>query len=250
MNAEPEVHPVAALFPLMSDAEFCDLRVSIRDSGLIEPIIFDGTILLDGRNRWRACQELGIEPRTKQWSELKLNIPICDWITLRNLFRRNLTDDQRSQIATDITSWEAIQAKQRQEDSQFKKDKPKPGPGRGHKTVTTDRCEPFSRDHKAEHARSTVGKVAKKAKVSLRKARKAIKIQQAIDNGKLAPDTADKIKAGTLTANQAIDLLPKEQTDSEIPLRQRVEKAIGNLLKKFTDEELPKVKEIIAKMFL
>lgn len=42
-------HPYADIFPMMSDVEFAALCEDIKENGLRNPI-------LDGRNRWRACQ--------------------------------------------------------------------------------------------------------------------------------------------------------------------------------------------------
>lgn len=57
------VHPLAAIFPMMSDDELLELADDIRANGLLFPIIrsTDG-ILVDGRNRLRACVIAGVEP--------------------------------------------------------------------------------------------------------------------------------------------------------------------------------------------
>jgi hypothetical protein len=59
-------HPVADIFPMMNDREFTDLTTDIREHGLREPIWLhhDGRII-DGRNRWLACAEVGLEPDTR-----------------------------------------------------------------------------------------------------------------------------------------------------------------------------------------
>jgi ParB-like chromosome segregation protein Spo0J len=59
------VHPIADLFPMMTDEELANLAADIKANGLIHPVVLDKNgVLLDGRNRDRACQIAGIEPTT------------------------------------------------------------------------------------------------------------------------------------------------------------------------------------------
>ena len=61
-------HPLAELLPMMSEAEYESLRDSIRTGGQTDPIeIFEGKIL-DGRNRYRACTELNLVPKTRDFA--------------------------------------------------------------------------------------------------------------------------------------------------------------------------------------
>jgi ParB-like chromosome segregation protein Spo0J len=56
------VHPVASLFPLLEGQEFEELCEDIESVGQKVPIVVHEGMLLDGRNRLRACLKLGIEP--------------------------------------------------------------------------------------------------------------------------------------------------------------------------------------------
>ena len=59
------VHPIADLFPMMTDEELANLAADIKANGLIHPIVVDKDgVLIDGRNRDRACEIAGIEPTT------------------------------------------------------------------------------------------------------------------------------------------------------------------------------------------
>ena len=63
------VHPVADLFPMMSDDEIADLAEDIKENGLIHPIIVnDDGVLIDGRNRAKACEIAGVEPRIEKFN--------------------------------------------------------------------------------------------------------------------------------------------------------------------------------------
>lgn len=105
-------HPAANLFPLLEGAEFDALRDDIATNGLLEPVWLhpDGSIL-DGRNRYRACQALGIEPRYRTWEGQ--GSPV-DFVVSLNLHRRHLTPGQRAMLGADILPLKAAEARERQ----------------------------------------------------------------------------------------------------------------------------------------
>jgi hypothetical protein len=96
---ELEFHPVSELFPLIEGAEFEELKADIKERGLLEKITLhpDGSIL-DGRNRYRACKELGIDFETTTW---KGNGDPTSFVISRNVLRRHLSPGQRACIAVE-----------------------------------------------------------------------------------------------------------------------------------------------------
>jgi ParB-like chromosome segregation protein Spo0J len=109
-TAEPEYHPAAALFPLMDmdGPEFGELVADIYEHGLLQSIVLHEGKILDGRNRYRACQHAGFEPRFEEWNG---ESPTAYVLSL-NLHRRHLTDGQRAAIA--VEAMERIEAEARE----------------------------------------------------------------------------------------------------------------------------------------
>jgi len=87
-----EYHDAANAFPLMDDNRYEDLLEDIRQHGLIEPITLCEGKILDGRNRYRACLELGIDPKFRI---IEYGANPWDYVWSLNGERRDITDDQR-----------------------------------------------------------------------------------------------------------------------------------------------------------
>jgi len=62
MIAELKFHPLANIFPLIEGTEFDDLVADIKVNGLHDPIVIHNDLILDGRNRYRACLAAGVDP--------------------------------------------------------------------------------------------------------------------------------------------------------------------------------------------
>ncbi len=88
-----KIHPIADVFPMMPDGELQALAADIQEHGLLHPIIRDeeGQII-DGRNRLRACELAGVEPRFEDWN----GSDVRSYIASANLQRRNLTKGQQA----------------------------------------------------------------------------------------------------------------------------------------------------------
>jgi hypothetical protein len=96
----------------MPDADLASLAHDIRERGLLDPVtILDGMVL-DGRNRLRACELAGVEPRTVEWAGRG---DPAGWVLSKNLRRRHLDTSQRAMVAAKLVDYYAVEAAQRQE---------------------------------------------------------------------------------------------------------------------------------------
>ncbi len=100
MSAELPHHPLASLFPLLDGDEFDALVADIRAYGLRQKIILFEGMILDGRNRYAACLEAGIEPRFEVFNGAD---PLAFVVSL-NLQRRHLSELQRAIVAAKIAT--------------------------------------------------------------------------------------------------------------------------------------------------
>jgi N6-adenosine-specific RNA methylase IME4 len=93
-------HPLTSVFPSLADRDYESLKEDILRNGLREPIVTHEGAIVDGRERYRACCELGIEPEIREWNETG---SVLDLIVSLNLRRRHLSESQRSLIAARLT---------------------------------------------------------------------------------------------------------------------------------------------------
>lgn len=83
-------HPAADAFPMMDDGRYAELLEDIRKHGQRELITLCDGMVLDGRNRYRACQELMVEPQTRDYDDNP-----WDYVWSLNGQRRDLVEEQR-----------------------------------------------------------------------------------------------------------------------------------------------------------
>lgn len=104
-----EFHPIADLFPMMPKADLEALAADIKANGLQMPVeLLDGKII-DGRNRYRACEIADIEPT---FVNVQVDDPVV-YVLSRNLHRRHLSLSQRAMIAVKVKDHFAAEAKKR-----------------------------------------------------------------------------------------------------------------------------------------
>ena len=160
-------HPASNLFPLLEGEDFEKFKADIQKNGCLESIIIMDDMILDGRNRGRACEELGIQPTIK---EICTDTPV-EFVLSMNLHRRHLTASQKAQIGAEALPEFEAEAKERE---------------MGGKAILPQGQKGQARE-----------KVAALVGVSPRYVQdaKAIKEER--------PDLAEKIKAGEMTIPEA-----------------------------------------------
>ncbi len=93
------INKFANLIPDMNAVEYKELKNSIFTNGQHIPIVLHQGEILDGRHRYRACMELGIEPLFEDRDDVD---PFQ--FTIAMITRRNLTASQRAMAVAEMYS--------------------------------------------------------------------------------------------------------------------------------------------------
>lgn len=171
-----DFHPIANIFPMMGADEFEALKADILENGLLEPIWVHQGKIVDGRNRYRACEETGVEPLYREWDGRG---SLVAFVVSLNLKRRHLTSSQKAMVALEVEKALAVEAKANQKMGFEKIQNP---------------------IHAAEQAADIVGtnqKYVSDAKVIQAK----------------APDIAERVRSGELTIPKAKAEINRRERD-------------------------------------
>lgn len=109
------VHPAAAKFDMLDGASWESFREDVRSNGQREPVVLIGQQILDGRNRLRACLDLGIAPRFRNFGDDPGDgtDPIRFVVSV-NIQRRHMDETQRSFVGAELVPMYEQQARERQ----------------------------------------------------------------------------------------------------------------------------------------
>ena len=192
-----KIHDVASMFPPMTADEYAALVDDVRANGQRDPIWTYNGEVIDGRHRLRACEDLGIEPTTREWSG---EGSLVAFVLSLNLHRRSLTASQRAAIAAEAKI--RIAAEIAEEHRRKSADGGKSaGRGRPKKQTSCQNNmeEGFVKIDKPllECERNARAEAAKLAHVSDGYAHDASKILDA------SPETFSRLKSGEVTLAQA-----------------------------------------------
>jgi ParB-like nuclease domain len=201
----------ASLVPELSPEEFESLKQSIKANGLYVPIIVNQNgIILDGHHRYKAFQELGIEPNTIV-REFRDNLEEHLFVIECNLIRRQLNNFQRTELA--LKSRPILEAIVKGNESLG---------GKGDRNLT-----PLGR------VDDRVGKIAG---VSRDTVRKVVKI---LENKRISDNIKEDLRIGKLSINEVYEMV--EQDEEGQSLYQKFRKAADELNK--SDAEIDNLPE-------
>jgi len=176
-------HPIADVWPMMDEAKIQELADDIRKNGQLVPVwIYEGKIL-DGRNRWSACKIAGVDPKTQEYTG---DEPTAFAVSLNDR-RRHMNKGSLAAVAAELEPHFAADAKRRQI--------------RKPKAVSVVEKIPQQTPSKArEEAAKSVG-------VNDRYVSDAKKVKAD------APEVFQRLKAGTITLQDAKREAAKKPTD-------------------------------------
>jgi hypothetical protein len=106
-----EFHEAAGIFPMIDDEDYEAFRQDIKERGLKEPIVTYKGKIIDGRNRFKACRDLGIKPVYVEWDG---DGTITEQVVSLNLHRRHLETGQRALLGAKIAEMLRKEAHERQ----------------------------------------------------------------------------------------------------------------------------------------
>lgn len=172
-----QLHPLCTLFPRLDGGEFSALVADIRANGLRQPIVLHDGMILDGGNRFRACEQAGVAPEFVEFE----GESIVSFVLSANLHRRHMTAGQRAAIVASAQDWAKAQ-------------------GRGGTGANQHESKAASLPVCSE-SRETVSDRAAKADASERTQRMADKVAKA------DPELAMQVAHGEVTLPEAIEKL-------------------------------------------
>jgi hypothetical protein len=102
---EYSFHSLADCLPLLEGKEFDALVADITAHGLRVPITTHEGQVLDGRNRYRACNQVtGFKFKPEDFVTLPISVSPVEFIISANVRRRHLNESQRAMAAAKLVS--------------------------------------------------------------------------------------------------------------------------------------------------
>lgn len=191
-----EPHPIANLFPMIAGPELDDLAADIRENGLLEPVVLHEAQILDGRNRYAACERAGVSPRYVEWHG-EGGTPLR-FVLSHNLHRRHLSVGQRAAIAAEVLPMFEEEARKRQVEGARDGGRAS-APGRPAEKGVGQKTQSFPRKSSGRgpvlRARDEAAAMMNVSPASVERAKRVRESD---------PEAFEKLKAGGVTVNGAL----------------------------------------------
>ena len=203
-----EYHAVANIFPMMGEPEFSKFKEDIAKNGLKLPIWLHEGKIVDGRNRYKACLEIG--GHVERFEEWDKKGSLVEFVVSLNTKRRHLTPSQLAIAALACLPVLEAEAKARQIASGGDKKSELA------QSVNSALNEPIKATSRAESLKKIPQATQQASKImgvgsTLISAAKAI--------SKVSPEMIEKIQSGEITVTVATKELQESGT-----LKQRARK--------------------------
>lgn len=198
---EYELHDLCKLFPPMPEDQFTALMQDISANGLRQPIVIHEGKILDGRHRYKACINLGLQPVSVIYDG---DDPL-GFVVSHNLSRRHLDESQRAMIGARIANLKVG-------DNQYKEG------GKIFLPTSVSNLEAAKRMGVSDMAVKQAKKVLKQG---------APELADAVDSGQIAVSVASKI--ANLDHEQQAEVIADPRPDQAIKkiVRQEKEQALA-----------------------
>jgi len=199
-------HPAAEMFPMLAADKLAELADSIRESGLREEIWLtrDG-LVLDGRNRLKACSLAGAQPRFRTYD----GDDPWQFVYDLNYHRRHLSESERAMAAAHMAN-----AKQ------------------GRPVADKGANLPLCPDGVAAQPTITTSEAASKFNVSERSVKSARKV---LNDG--VPELADAVYSGKVAVSTAANIASLPEPEQREVIAADDEKAIRQRFQQIADEK-------------
>lgn len=191
--------------PKKKPDEIEELRKSLKEKGYIgSPILTWHGFIVDGHNRYKMCQELGITiDLEKNIEELELGdfaeeIDAMDWMLTHQLSSKNLSVNERMAMVDDFKEEVKLDNEKKKKETEGRPSKNCTPIGVQNTNATTPRI----------HSETwTDSQVAKKAGVGVGTVARYNKVMNSNDE-----DLKEKVKTGQVTVNKAYEEVRKRET--------------------------------------
>lgn len=210
------IHPAADYLPRMTEDEFSLLKQGIERDGLLNPIVLCDGQVLDGRHRYRACTELGVQPTFVQF----VGGNPYDYVREQNVNRRHFaSQEQKYLVLLRLTEASETWAEERariQREANAKRAEAAKGNDNAAK-VSERNSEHTSCVRTVSRPSTNAGSAAVAAAAGVNRGA----VQRGEYLAKNAPELAAKVMAGDIAASAALATVKIAKLKEETIRRER-----------------------------